>query len=162
MMSSEGTDPAASPESAGSSETVWKDRKSPAGLNELCRGTIHDALGIVITEVGTRSITGTMPADGRTTQPFGILHGGSSAVLAESLASLAAIMAAGPGCRPLGLELSVHHLKAVRRGQTVTGTASPMRIGRRVQRWVVELKNEAGDLTCSVTATIMVEGPENA
>ncbi|HBN22171.1 MAG TPA: thioesterase [Holosporales bacterium] len=112
-------------------------------------------VGIEITNISEDSLTGTMPVDHRTTQPFGILHGGASVVLAESLGSLAGNMACPEGYGVVGVEINANHLRKETKGY-VTGVASPIHIGRRTQVWGIEISNEEGKKVCVSRLTLAV------
>ena len=127
--------------------SIWKKPISLAALNEMLKGTICEVTGIEITEIGEDSLTGTMPVDARTIQPHGILHGGSSVVLAETLGSIAANYCCGEDQYCVGLEVNANHLKAVASG-LVTATAKAVHVGRSTQVWEIRLQNEDGQLTC--------------
>ncbi|MCD8497989.1 MAG: hotdog fold thioesterase [Alphaproteobacteria bacterium] len=100
-------------------------------------------IGIDLTEIGPDYLKGVMPVDKRTTQPFGILHGGASCVLSESLGSVAAWMTIDPDLyRAVGLEINANHTRAVTEG-FVIGTCSPLHIGRRTQVWQTDITEEA-------------------
>jgi 1,4-dihydroxy-2-naphthoyl-CoA hydrolase len=115
--------------------------------------TLHNAnsavthLGIEFLEVGDDFIRARVPVDDRTRQPYGLLHGGVSVVLAETLGSCGAAFAAPEGHRTVGLDINANHLKGVTSGW-VTGTTRPVHIGRSTQVWAIELTNDAGELTC--------------
>lgn len=135
---------------------LWQKPLTPEQLRELSRGTIHDSLGIEITEIGEDFVRGRMPVDQRTRQPYGLLHGGASVVLAESLGSIGAgLVVAGSGARVVGLDINANHLRAVRDGW-VTGTARPLHIGRSTQVWEIRLENDAGELSCIARLTMAV------
>jgi 1,4-dihydroxy-2-naphthoyl-CoA hydrolase len=105
-------------------------------------------LGIQYTEVGDDYVRGTMPADKRTFQPYGVVHGGANVVLAESLGSLAgAHVIDFSKNKCLGQEVSATHIRPVSSG-LVTGTARPIHLGRRSQVWEIRLENDEGKLTC--------------
>ena len=124
--------------------------------NRLNKGTICDQLGIVVTEVGDDFIKGTMPADARTFQPFGVVHGGANVVLAESLGSIAgAHVVDMRQAKCLGQEVSATHLRPVSSG-LVTGTAKPIHLGRRSQVWEIRLENDQGKLTCISKLTLAI------
>ena len=129
--------------------SIWHNRPDLDVMNnQMNKGTIVDHLGIVMTEVGDDVITGTMPADVRTFQPYGVVHGGANVVLAETLGSTAGahvIYFATSKC--LGQEVSATHLRPVSSG-LVTGTAKPIHLGRRSHVWEIRLTNEEGKLTC--------------
>lgn len=120
-------------------KTIWKTTKTVGELNDLCKRTIHDALGITIDNLTEETIEGSMPVDERTIQPFAILHGGASAVLAESLASLASMLVAGDGYVPLGLSQTIHHLRPGQFGTRVVGVVRARRLGKSHFVWEVEL-----------------------
>jgi uncharacterized protein (TIGR00369 family) len=115
--------------------------------------TLHNAnsavthLGIEFLEVGDDFIRARVPVDDRTRQPYGLLHGGVSVVLAETLGSCGAAFAAPEGHRTVGLDINANHLKGVSSGW-VTGITRPVHIGRSTQVWAIELTNDAGELTC--------------
>ncbi|MBT8136132.1 MAG: hotdog fold thioesterase [Gammaproteobacteria bacterium] len=113
-------------------------------------------LGILITEIGDDYIQATMPVDDRTRQPMGLLHGGASVVLAETLGSVAANLAVDPArfaC--VGLEINANHVRAVHRGQ-VTGNARPVHIGRSTQVWQIEIHDDENRLVCLSRITLSV------
>lgn len=113
-------------------------------------------LGILITEVGEDSITGTMPVDHRTVQPMGLLHGGASVVLAETLGSIAgSISCNAPDEYVVGLEINANHIKSAKSG-VVTGIARPVHIGSRTQVWEIRITNEAEELVCISRITLAV------
>lgn len=113
------------------------------------------AIGIRITEIGEDFLRGTMPVDARTHQPYGILHGGASVALAETLGSTAAMLCCEDGFAAVGLEINANHLRAVRDG-IVTGIARPLHIGRSTQVWEIRIENEAGQLTCISRLTMAI------
>ncbi len=104
-------------------------------------------IGIEITEVGDDFLRGTMPVDHRTIQPMGLLHGGASVVLAETLGSIAANLCCVEGTYCVGLEINANHLRSVTSGK-VTGTATPIHIGRSTQVWEIKIKDDHDRPTC--------------
>lgn len=115
-----------------------------------------DYLGITFTEVGDDYVKGTMPVDERTHQPFGVLHGGASVVLAETLGSTAANCCVDferQYC--VGLEVNANHLRAMREG-TVTGTARPLHLGGSTQVWEIHIHDEEGRRVCASRLTMAV------
>ena len=130
--------------------TIWKQPASLEILTALCRDTAVAHLGIEFLEVGADFLTARVPVDARTRQPFGLLHGGVSLVLAETRGSCAP-----EGCQVVGLDINANHLKAVRSGW-VTGVARPIHVGRTTQVWQIDLSNEAGERTCVSRLTIAV------
>ena len=124
-----------------------------AALNASARGSAVENLGIVLTEHGEDWLRGTMPVDARTKQPYGLLHGGASVLLAETLGSVAANLCTAPGEICVGVEINANHLVAVREG-TVTGTARPLHVGRRTQVWEVRIEDDLGRLACVSRLTL--------
>jgi 1,4-dihydroxy-2-naphthoyl-CoA hydrolase len=121
-------------------------------------GTKHlaDALGITLVELTKERVVATMPVDERTRQPFGILHGGASVALAETVASLAATMNADlEKSYVVGLEINANHIRAKRDG-LVTGTATPIHVGRSTQVWEVKIVDEQQRLICVSRCTLAV------
>ena len=125
-------------------------------VNKRTNNTMVSTLGIEIIDFGDKHISGKMPVDDRTKQPFGLLHGGASAAFAETLGSI------GAGNQidlnefsVVGIEINSSHLSAVRSGW-VYGKASPIRIGRTIQVWDINIKDEEGELVCKSRLTIAV------
>ena len=118
------------------------------------RGALAESMGIVITEVSPALVAATMPVAGNT-QPYGLLHGGASAVLAESIGSLAAALHAGPERIALGLELNCTHHRAVREGHVV-GTATPLVRGRSVASYSISITDEDGRPVCTARLTCLL------
>lgn len=141
---------------AGLGETTypWPPEASLAALNANSRNTLMQALGIEFTELGDGYLRATMPVDARTHQPYGLLHGGASVALAETLGSSAGMLMAG-GNAAVGLEINANHLRAVRSG-VVTGTARPIHIGRSTQVWDIRIEDEAGKPVCISRITLSV------
>ena len=136
--------------------TIWNSPRSLDELNAGKAGTLVEHLGIEFTEIGDDFIRGTMPVDGRTRQPYGLLHGGASAALAETLGSTGAVMCVDTNeflC--LGQEINANHVRGSRSGY-VTGTARPVHVGGRTQVWTIEIVNEVGNLVCTSRLTIAI------
>src|SRR5450830_999055 len=134
---------------------IWQH---PISVEELTRTSLDTAvthLGIEFLEVGDDFIRARVPVDARTRQPFGLLHGGVSVVLAETLGSVAANYACAPGHQAVGLDINANHLRGVKSGW-VTGTARAVHIGRTTQVWQINMCNEAGELTCVSRITMAV------
>ena len=138
--------PAASP---------FRSRLDLDALNALSRGTAMAPLGIVFTEIGHDFLRATMPVDARTHQPYGLLHGGASALLAETVGSTAGMLTLDDDRACVGLEINANHLRAVRRG-VVTATARPFHVGRQTQVWEIRIEDEAGRLVCVSRLTLAV------
>ncbi len=132
---------------------IWQKEISIEELTRNSAGTAASYLGIEFLEVGDDFIRARVPVDERTRQPFGILHGGVSVVLAETLGSCGAHYCAPESDRAVGLEINANHLRAVTSGW-VTGTARPLHRGRSTQVWQIDLVNEAGELTCISRITL--------
>jgi len=134
-----------------------------ARLNDLDSRGLQDALGIRITELSPQRVTATMPVDARTRQPFGLLHGGASVALAETLASIGALSNIDPTrFSAVGVEINANHLRGKRDGN-VRGTASPIHLGRSTHVWSIEIVDEAGRIICISRCTLaIVPIPEKA
>jgi uncharacterized protein (TIGR00369 family) len=124
-------------------------------LNALSRGTAMEPLGIRFTELGPDFLRGTMPVDARTHQPYGLLHGGASVLLAETLGSSAGNLCVGDDALCVGIEINANHLAAVRDG-FVTGTARALHVGRSTQVWDIRIEDDAGRLVCVSRLTLAV------
>ena len=136
---------------------IWKQPISVERLTEIHVNTTVAHLGIEFLEVGDDFVRARAPVDSRTRQPLGILHGGISVLLAETLGSCGAACASPPGSRALGLDINANHLRSVTEGW-VTGTARPVHIGRTTNVWQIELTDDKGRLTCvsRITMAILV------
>ena len=122
----------------------------------VTENTMVEHLGIKVTELGEDYIVGTMPVDNRTKQPFGILHGGASVALAETLASYGGYLTVDPEkYHVVGVEINANHLKMAKEGN-VTGKCTPIKRGRSTQVWQTEIKNDNGELVCISRITLMV------
>ncbi len=126
-----------------------------AALNALSKGTAIEALGIEFVDIGDDRLVATMPVDPRTVQPYGLLHGGASVLLAETLGSSAGNMCVAEGEVCVGLEINANHVRAVREGR-VTGTARPLHIGRSTQVWEIRIEDARGRLACVSRLTLAV------
>ncbi len=133
---------------------AWPEGTTLDALNARSAGTLMQALGIEFTELGPGYLRGTMPVDARTHQPYGLLHGGASVALAETLGSSAGALMAGDNA-VVGLEINANHLRAVRSG-LVTGTARPVHIGRSTQVWEIRIEDQAGKPVCISRITLAV------
>lgn len=122
----------------------------------MCKNTLTEHIGIEITEVGNDYLVGKMPVDHRTHQPMGLLHGGASVVLAETLGSIAATLTLDLSKQyAVGLEINANHIKGVRDG-FVYGKASPIHVGKKTQVWEIRMTNEEGQITCISRITMAV------
>ena len=124
-------------------------------LNAQSRGTAMEPLGIVFTEIGADHLRATMPVDARTRQPYGLLHGGASVLLAETLGSSAGMLCVDEGQGVVGIEINANHLRGVREGQ-VTGTARPIHVGRSTQVWDIRIEDARGRPVCVSRLTLAV------
>ena len=138
---------------------IWTQTISLDLLTQNSVNTAVSHLGIEFLEVGDDFISARVPVDHRTIQPYGLLHGGVSVVLAETLGSCGAAYAAPSGHRVVGLDINANHLKSATSGW-VTGVARPVHIGRTTQVWAIELHNDKGELTCVSRITMAVLAPK--
>ena len=122
---------------------IWKQPISLEATNQLSQGTMNETLGIEFVESGPDYLIARMPVDRRTVQPFGILHGGASATLAETIGSVASFYCLEtPGVeQAVGIELNISHLRSAGPGY-VFATVRPCRIGRKVHVWSIEIRDE--------------------
>ncbi len=137
--------------------TIWHGGKAP-DISDFKNVSINMLahLGIEITCIKENSITGTMPVDNRTTQPFGLLHGGASCVLAESLGSIASnLVVDSTQFRAVGLCINANHIKSVTSG-IVTGIATPIHLGSRTHVWDISISDEQKRLICSARLTTAI------
>ncbi len=140
---------------------IWKKPASAEILTQLHVNTAVARLGMEFLEVGDDFISARCPVDERTKQPMGILHGGVSVVLAETLGSCGAMLAAPPGDRVVGLDINANHIRSASSGW-VTGVARPVHVGRTTQVWQIDIRNEQGKLTCVSRITMAVLGAGEA
>lgn len=134
---------------------IFRKATTVDALNASCRNTAMDALGIVFTEIGEDFVRGTMPVDARTHQPYGLLHGGASVLLAETLGSSAGNLCVGDDTMVVGIEINANHLAGAREG-VVTGTARPLHIGRSTQVWEIRIEDAQARLVCVSRLTLAV------
>jgi 1,4-dihydroxy-2-naphthoyl-CoA hydrolase len=122
------------------------------------RHDIHELLDIEVVEASPEGVVLRLPVTWKVHQPYGILHGGVSALLAESAASFGAALAAGPDRQVVGIELNASHLRSVRDGN-LTATATPLRVGRTVQVWSIAVTDDANRAICAARCTLAVLEP---
>jgi 1,4-dihydroxy-2-naphthoyl-CoA hydrolase len=142
--------------------SIWFASPTADEINKRMRDVLPGHLGIKFTEIGADFLRGTMPVEPRTHQPMGILHGGASLVLAESLGSVGANCVVDPAKRYcVGQEINGNHLRPVKSG-TVTGTARPVHLGARSQVWSIEIRDEQERMVCisRLTMAIVEKNPE--
>jgi 1,4-dihydroxy-2-naphthoyl-CoA hydrolase len=136
---------------------IWFKKYSLEEVQERGKGTMVEHIGIIITELGSDYLIGTMPVDRHTIQPMGILHGGASIALAETLGSIAANLVVDPlkyYC--VGLDINGNHIRSVKDGESVTGIASPLHLGKSTQVWEIRLESEESKLVCISRLTMAV------
>jgi 1,4-dihydroxy-2-naphthoyl-CoA hydrolase len=136
--------------------SIWTRPIELEALNALTRNTIAAHIGIRFVEVGPDFLRATMPVDARTHQPFGLLHGGASVVLAETLGSIAGHCAVRDGGNAVvGIEVNANHVRGVSDGE-VTGTARPVHLGRTTQVWEIRIEDGQERLVCLSRLTLSV------
>jgi 1,4-dihydroxy-2-naphthoyl-CoA hydrolase len=136
--------------------SIWRIQTSVEQLQERSRNTLVDTIGIRVTEIGPDFVRATMPVSPRTHQPMGVLHGGASVALAETVGSLAASMCVDQALYVcLGQEINANHLRPVSSG-IVTATARPYHIGKRSHVWQIEIRDEREKLVCVSRLTMAV------
>jgi 1,4-dihydroxy-2-naphthoyl-CoA hydrolase len=134
---------------------IWRSTATPEQLNDRGESTLPGYLGIRITEIGEDFLRATMPVNAHTHQPFGVLHGGASVALAETVGSLAAMLCIDPGRMALGQDINANHLRSVSSG-LVTATARPFHLGRTSHVWHIEIRDEQERLVCVSRLTMAV------
>lgn len=136
---------------------IWRVEPSLEQLEAMQKNTIIEHLGILVTELGDDYVRGTMPVNAHTHQPMGLLHGGASVVLAESLGSLGANLCVEQGKQYcVGLDINANHLSSARSG-LVTGTARALHIGRSTQVWEIDIRDEKDKRVCISRLTMAVK-----
>ncbi|WP_217522930.1 hotdog fold thioesterase [Vibrio metschnikovii] len=139
---------------------IWKKPISLERLNTTSKNTMMEHLNIIYTEITENSISATMPVCSYTHQPLGMLHGGASVVLAETLGSIAGNFAVDETRYCVGLDINANHLRAMRQGQVI-GTAKPIHIGISTQVWQIDITDEQGRLVCVSRLTLAVKQQRN-
>jgi 1,4-dihydroxy-2-naphthoyl-CoA hydrolase len=136
---------------------IWfEPNLTVAHIQPLGRNTTAEHLGMEFTEVGEDFLKGRMPVDSRTRQPYGLLHGGASVALAETLGSVgAALVVDRLKYNAVGLEINANHVRGVREGY-VTGTARPLHIGKTTQVWEIRITDERDKLVCVSRLTVAI------
>lgn len=136
---------------------IWKHPIDLILLNASSKNSLSEHLGIEFIDFGEDFLTAKMPVDKRTVQPYGILHGGASVALAETLGSVAGLLSLTDPNKEMtvGVEINANHLKPATSG-FVYGTVKPVRVGKNIQVWNIEIKNEQGQLTCVSRITLAV------
>ncbi|MBY4838994.1 MULTISPECIES: hotdog fold thioesterase [Pantoea] len=136
---------------------IWKRSVDVETLNKMGENSLVAHVGIVFTTIGEDYLEATMPVDARTHQPFGLLHGGASVVLAESMGSIAGYLSIEEGKSVVGIEVSASHHRAVSSGE-VRGICRPLHLGARNQSWQIEIRNARDQLCCTSRLTVAVLG----
>jgi len=136
--------------------SIWKKPVSIEILNATSKNTLIEHLQIKYTDFTDDSLTATMPVCSFTHQPLGMLHGGASVVLAETLGSLAANFSVDEGSYCVGLDINANHVRAMRSGHVI-GTAKPLHLGISTQVWQIDTTDERGRLVCTSRLTIAVK-----
>ena len=136
--------------------SIWKKPVSIEILNATSKNTLIEHLQIEYTDFTDDSLTATMPVCSFTHQPLGMLHGGASVVLAETLGSLAANFSVDEGSYCVGLDINANHVRAMRSGHVI-GTAKPLHLGISTQVWQIDITDERGRLVCTSRLTIAVK-----
>jgi 1,4-dihydroxy-2-naphthoyl-CoA hydrolase len=136
---------------------IWKHKATLAQLNEMSTPSLSQHIGIEFTAIGDDYIEATMPVDQRTHQPYGILHGGASVVLAETLGSVAAMLCLDDPEKyvPVGVEINANHLNSISSGKVI-GRTTPIKVGRRIQVWQIHIRDEKERPICVSRITIAV------
>jgi len=134
---------------------MWKKRQTLDQLQSACTSTLAESLGIEFTAVGEDFIEARMPVDERTMQPMGLLHGGTSAALAETLGGAGAYLSVAEGTICVGLEINANHIRTASRGWVI-GRATPLHRGSTTQVWNIMIRDEAGNLVCASRLTVAV------
>ena len=138
------------------SKTIWKNHATLDELNALSKDTMAATLGIEFVEIGTDRLKATMPVNIRTQQPYGLLHGGASAALAETIGSVASWMSIDTEKQIcVGIEINCNHLRGKKDG-VVTATAEPLHLGATTHVWDIRIRDEKEKLVCVSRLTIAV------
>lgn len=136
--------------------TIWRTQTSVEQIREFSRETLAETIGIRVTEIGADFLRATMPVNPKVHQPMGVLHGGASVALAETVGSVAAMLCVdGEKYVCLGQEINANHLRPISSG-IVTATARPFHIGKRSHVWSIEIRDEAERLVCVSRLTMAV------
>ncbi len=135
--------------------TIWKRTLSLSEMNQLCANCAVGHLGIEFTAQGENWLEATMAVDNRTTQPMGLLHGGISVALAETVGSLAGLLCLEEPHAAVGTDINASHLRPVKSGK-VTARATPLRLGKRTQVWQIDIRDEQENLCCTSRLTLTV------
>ncbi len=137
---------------------IWKEKPDAEAVNNFTVNTLAHYLGIEVTEFGDDYVRARMPVDSRTKQPLGLLHGGASVVLSESIGSMASwLITADPAKNIVGVEVNANHVKSARSG-FVYSITRPVKLGRTLHVWNTEIYDEDNNLLCVSRLTVMIVG----
>ncbi len=134
---------------------IWSTKPDVEKLQEISNNTMMQHLGIEFTAVGDDFLEARMPVDGRTCQPFGLLHGGASVTLAETLGSMGSFHCIEEDKICVGLEINANHIRSARKGWVV-GRSTPLHLGRTTHVWKIRIVDDHGNLTCESRLTMMI------
>ena len=134
---------------------IFQQNITLAALNEMSNNTLAGMLGIEFTELGDDFIVARMPVDERTRQPLGLLHGGASVALAETLGSVAATLCLDNSRFCVGLEINANHIRSARNG-FVMGRTQPVHLGKQTHVWEIRITNESNELICISRITMAI------
>ena len=145
---------------SGMGMAIWRRAVSVEVVNERISHGASGVFGIRVTEIGPDAIEAEMPIGAQHLQPFGLVHGGVSVVLSETLGTMGCILTLPPGQHAVGIEVNANHLAAMRSGETVRATCRPLHTGRRTQVWQTEIWRPDGKLACvsRLTCAVIEEG----
>ena len=137
---------------------IWQTTPTLDSLNQMGRNTLGDTLGMIFVDFGDDYLVADMPVDARTVQPFRMLHGGASVALAETLGSVAGYLSLPDPEKQVvvGVDINATHLRSVAEGGRVRGTVRPVRIGKTVQVWQIDIADDRGRGVCSSRITCQV------
>ncbi|EER46423.1 hypothetical protein AM305_01664 [Actinobacillus minor NM305] len=142
--------------------SIWKQTASVEQLNELCQGNAVGHLGIEFTEIGEDWIEAQLTVNEKTMQPFGVLHGGISATLAETVANAGSLLVCEADQIAVGMELNISHLKSIKHGHKAIARAYPLKLGREIHVWQIDTKDEHGHLcaTARLSTKVLEKQPK--
>ncbi len=135
--------------------SIWKKPFELEAITATSEGRANGVLGIRITEIGNDFVRAELKVEPRTHQPFGLLHGGVSCVLAETLGSVGGSLACDEGYSVVGVDINATHMNAVRSGKVI-GTARPIKLGRRMQFWAIDIVTEDDRPVCAARLSVAV------
>ncbi len=134
---------------------IWKKTPDLSGINATNTERADGVLGIRITEIGDDFVRGEIQVEKRNHQPYGLLHGGVSCVMAETLGSIGSMLACDDDHLAVGVEINATHMNGIREGKVI-GTARPLKIGSRLQTWAIDIVSEEGIPICAARLTTAV------